>query len=188
MIFSKKSKNAFLLTNCTIIYDESDFTVVEKASKIFAEDIKSVTNIQPFVTNKATNGNLIILGTIGYNKWIDQLVSDGKLNISGIKDGWEQFIIQRMQKPFPGVEQALIIVESDRRGTAYRAFTHSEAMGVSAWEWWADVPVKLQKKIYVVNDFISRPPSIKYRGIFINDEDWGGLKQSYVGPSVIVKD
>ncbi len=173
-LVSQKSRNgAFSLTNCDIVFDKEDYTVVQKTAELFANDIGLVTGKQPKVINQRSENNCILLGTLGKSKLIDQLVSDGKLDVFGIKGGWEQFSIQRLQNPFPGINQALVIVGSDRRGTAYGAFTLSKAIGVSAWEWWADVPVKKQKNIYVVNDITSKSPSVKYRGIFINDEDWG---------------
>lgn len=62
---------------------------------------------------------------------------------------------------------------SDRRGTAYGVFSISEAIGVSPWYWWADVPVVHRDAVFVEANYVSDTPSIKYRGIFINDEDWG---------------
>ena len=44
-------------------------------------------------------------------------------------------------------------------------------MGVSPWYWWADVPAKKKKEIYFKEGlYIYGSPSVKYRGIFINDE------------------
>lgn len=44
-------------------------------------------------------------------------------------------------------------------------------MGVSPWYWWADVPVKKKKEVYVrKGTYLFGPPSVKYRGFFINDE------------------
>lgn len=72
------------------------------------------------------------------------------------------------------MDKALIIAGCDRRGTAYGTFTLSEAMGVSPLYWWAVVPVKKQKAIYLETaEYISKEPSVKYRGIFLNDEGWG---------------
>jgi hypothetical protein len=173
LVSQKPNKGAFSLTNCSILYDEADFTVVKKTAELLAKDIEMVTGKSPEVNTQKPGKNVILLGTIGKCKYIEQLLSSRKLDVSGIKDGWEQFSISRLQKPLPGVDQMLVISGSDRRGTAYGAFTLSGAMGVSAWEWWADVPVKKQSHLYVVADHISISPSVKYRGIFINDEDWG---------------
>ena len=68
----------------------------------------------------------------------------------------------------------LLIAGSDARGAAYGVTDLSRALGVSPWEWWADVTPRRRDRI-VVSDrtFVSRAPSVKYRGIFLNDEDWG---------------
>ncbi|MFC2175343.1 glycosyl hydrolase 115 family protein [Bacteroidota bacterium] len=173
LVSEKATSDAFSLTDCAIVYDESDFTVVKKTANLLAHDIESVTGRLPIVTTENPKETIIVLGTIGNNKIIDELISSGKLDVSGIKGGWEQFSIQRIKNPLPNVKHALIIVGSDRRGTAYGVFTLSEKIGVSPWQWWADVPAKKHENLYVVTDFTSKTPSIKYRGIFINDEDWG---------------
>lgn len=86
----------------------------------------------------------------------------------------ERFLIQTVSRPFPGVSKALVVAGSDRRGAAYGLFSLSEMMGVSPWYWWADVPVKKHKTLYVdAPATLSKTPSVKYRGIFLNDEDWG---------------
>jgi hypothetical protein len=82
--------------------------------------------------------------------------------------------LQVVKDPLPGVEQALVIAGSDRRGTIFGIYQLSEMLGVSPWYWWADVPVKKQNFIGVRGDrLVQGPPAVKYRGIFLNDEDWG---------------
>jgi len=94
--------------------------------------------------------------------------------VSEVEGKWETFLIQVVQKPLPGVETGLVIIGSDRRGTIYGMFDVSENMGVSPWYWFADVHPRKQTAL-VVKDGIYRegPPSVKCRGIFINDEMWG---------------
>jgi len=76
--------------------------------------------------------------------------------------------------PMPGVDSALVICGSDRRGTAFGVFEVSQAIGVSPWYWWADVAPAHRGSLYVTaGTHRYGPPSVKYRGIFINDEDWG---------------
>jgi hypothetical protein len=95
-----------------------------------------------------------------------------KINLSELNGKWEQFIIQVVEKPFAGVERALVIAGSDKRGTIYGVFELSKQMGVSPWYWWADVPVEVQPNIYVKADkFTIGEPAVKYRGIFLNDEE-----------------
>ncbi|AYD49386.1 hypothetical protein D6B99_09275 [Arachidicoccus soli] len=176
----QKGENAFPLVAekhiSTIYYDQADAEVVAKVAHLFAKDISSVSGEEPTVTSSSnpTVKTVVIIGTLGENKLIDKLISSKKINVDSIRGGWEQFIIKVIKNPFPKVSQALVIVGSDRRGTAYGTFTISKAIGVSPWYWWADVPVKKQKNIYIPNiDYSSKEPSVKFRGIFINDEDWG---------------
>ncbi len=117
------------------------------------------------------SGPSIIVGTIGRSDLIDSMVSSGKLHISNIRDKWESFQSQVVSDPVPGISTALIIAGSDKRGTIYGMYDVSEQIGVSPWYWWADVPAKHHSEIYAPNmTKIQGPPSVKYRGFFINDE------------------
>ena len=50
----------------------------------------------------------------------------------------------------------------------------SRRIGVSPWTWWADVPVRQRPDLSLpVAPPEVQSPGVKYRGIFINDEDWG---------------
>jgi hypothetical protein len=176
----EKNKDYFPIVNsktvATIIYDADDYSVVKKTAHLFASDIEMVTGKSPTIvsTDSKLKNNIIIIGTIGKNKLIDQLIATQKLNIDSINNQWERFAIQTIDKPFKGVKKALIIAGSDKRGTAYGVFTVSENIGISPWYWWADVPVNKNNEIYIKNlTYISKAPSVKYRGIFLNDEDWG---------------
>jgi len=61
----------------------------------------------------------------------------------------------------------LVIVGSDRRGTAYGVFSVSEAIGVSPWYWWADVPVAKRSSLFIKNlNYTSASPSVKYRNLY----------------------
>ncbi|MFC1225096.1 glycosyl hydrolase 115 family protein [Pedobacter sp. BG31] len=158
-----------------IVIDSLDFPAVKLAADFLAEDIRKVTGRKPKVSNSTKNGpQLIIAGTIGNSKLIDGLIASGKITTSKIKGHWEATMWQLVANPMPGVKKALIIAGSDRRGTAYGLLQLSKLMGVSPWEWWADVPVKKQQMLTLSLAATKiDEPAIKYRGIFINDEDWG---------------
>lgn len=175
-----RTGNEFVLSAqgkaCDIFIDESDYEVVKKVSALFSEDIERVTGAKGnvFTTKPTKSERAIIIGTIGHNRWIDQLIKQNKLDVSQIQNGWEQYVVSVVDKPFKGVDKALVIAGCDRRGTAYGTFAISEAMGVSPLYWWADVPVKKQNGLYLeTTHYASKAPSVKYRGIFINDEGWG---------------
>lgn len=159
-----------------VCYDPADAEVVKKAAGLLTDDVERVTGkrIQVRASPPARAEAVILVGTLGKNKLIDRLAASGKIDATPIRGGWEQYSICTVEHPFPGTAKALVIAGSDRRGTAYGVFSVSEAIGVSPWYWWADAPVTRRKSLSVqVAPFVSKIPSVKYRGIFINDEDWG---------------
>jgi hypothetical protein len=113
----------------------------------------------------------IVVGTIGKSPIIDRLARDGKLNVSAIQSKWEGYVHALVENPAPGVRQALVIAGSDRRGTIFGVYDLSRRIGVSPWHWWADVPVKVQRDLSVLPGARVDMPKVKYRGIFINDEE-----------------
>jgi len=162
-----------------LYYDRQDFEVVKKVARLFSDDVRLITN-QPIAISEVEEqmaSNSIIVGTLGYNKLIDKLIAKKKLDVNSLKGKWESFHVEVILNPFPGVKKALVVVGSDRRGTAYGLLSISEAIGISPWYWWADAPVTKQKKICIeVQKMTSNEPTVKYRGVFINDEDWGLLQ------------
>lgn len=179
---SSKPKSANDFPLCTngkvsrVCVDRSDYEVVKKVSDLFVGDIEKVTGVKGRVSTLESykSKETILIGTLGRNQLIDELVRKKKLDVSAIQNGWEQYIIKVIENPFKGVNRALVIAGCDRRGTAYGTFALSEAMGVSPLYWWSDVPVKKQNALYLeTSEYISKAPTVKYRGIFINDEGWG---------------
>lgn len=169
-------KLVFNNTSATVFYDPNDYKVVEIAANLLAEDIKNVTGLMPpvYTDLKQIKDSTVVVGTIGHSKLIDQLIKEGKINHVGIAGQWETYALQVVEKPFPNIDSALVIFGSDRRATAFGVFELSKQIGVSPWYWWADVPVQKKKNLVIKKGFYSDgPPSVKYRGIFINDEDWG---------------
>jgi hypothetical protein len=163
-------------SSATLYYDEGDDETVKKVAGLFVDDIYRVTGkrIKSESTVPENQENMVIVGTIGNNDLIDRLIQQERIDVSKIKGGWEQYVIKLVDNPLPGVRKALVIAGSDRRGAAYGIFSISESIGVSPWYWWADVPVKKRSALHLkVDAMASKSPSVKYRGIFINDEDWG---------------
>jgi hypothetical protein len=153
---------------------------VRVAAEAFAEDVERVTGVKPRVLTTLARplpAELIIVGVLGQSPEIDRLVAARKLDVSAVAGKWEAAVTQPVAAPlarFPMVKRALVIAGSDRRGAAYALFAISRAMGVSPWYWWADVPVQKHQAVYVsAGPHVQPPPSVQYRGIFLNDEDWG---------------
>ncbi len=151
-----------------------DYPGVIRILRTFGSDLESVTGTQPEISTSAVpKGDAVVLvGTLGRNRYIDRLVHDKKLDTKGVEGCWDTYLIQTVERPFPGVGRALVIAGSDKRGTIYGMLDISERMGVSPWHWWADVPPKHHSDLYILpGRHTDGPPSVKYRGIFLNDED-----------------
>jgi hypothetical protein len=154
-----------------------DPDTVMVVAKAFARDLEGVagTGAQVLTSLPAVPPrNLVIAGVIGHSTGIDQMRREGKLHTNAIEDKWESAVTTVVMDPLPGVRKALVIAGSDRRGVAFALFTISRQMGVSPWTWWADVPIERHRSVYVsTGNHLQHEPSVRYRGIFLNDEDWG---------------
>ena len=156
-----------------ICFSQKDFTGVDSVAHWLSNDLHHVAGRKTSVltTKLPASGVVIIVGTIGKNEWIDQLIQKKKIDVSTIHGKWEAGLMQVVNHPFPGVAKALILAGSDRRGTMYMMLRLSAAAGVSPWYWWADVPVVKHKNVYVKDQrYINEGPKVKYRGLFLNDE------------------
>jgi Glycosyl hydrolase family 115/Gylcosyl hydrolase family 115 C-terminal domain len=154
----------------------SDFRVVSIAVNDLAVDVERVSGRKPAVhtTTAGVAGPIVLIGTLGRAPAIDALVAAGRLDVAALRGAWETFLIATVINPLPGAKSGLVIVGSDRRGTAFGVYELSQAIGVSPWYWWADVAPAHRDALFVAaGTHRLGPPSVKYRGIFINDEDWG---------------
>lgn len=67
----------------------------------------------------------------------------------------------------------ILVTGSDGRGTAYGILELSRLAGVSPWKWWADEKPQWRQRLTLAADYETlQSPSVEYRGIFLNDEDW----------------
>ncbi len=168
----------------TLCISSKDFPGVIRALKDLKSDIGKVTNHQPTISidKLPHQKEVVIVGTLGKSPVIDQLIKKKKLDVSKLAGKWEAFSIQTIEKPFPGIDKALVIVGSDKRGTIFGIYDLSEQIGVSPWYFWADVSIDHKDALYVKPGTYTQHPSVKYRGIFINDEApalTGWIKEKY---------
>ncbi len=160
-------------TAATIFVDTGDYAGVVRAAGDLQTDVKRVTGFLPALSSAESKlgKNFILVGTIGRSPLIDRLIREKKIDTAEIAGKWESFLIQVVPDPLPGVASALVICGSDKRGTIYGIYDLSEQIGVSPWHYWADVPAKHHDRLFVkAGKFVQGPPSVKYRGIFLNDE------------------
>jgi len=156
----------------TIYRDPADVQPTAIAAGLLADDIQRVTGRKPRVVGRIEelSGDVVIVGTIGRSAAIDRLIAEKRLDVSRIRGLWEHYLIEVVQNPLPNVRRALVVAGSDRRGAAYGALTVSEAIGVSPWYWWADVPVAKKETLFVLPGRVEDGSVVRYRGIFLNDE------------------
>jgi hypothetical protein len=193
-ISTTNGKGSFTLSasgkSSSLFISSNDYPGVIRALKDLKTDIGKVTGTEPSIEYDKipSQKEVVIVGTIGKSNVIDQLVKNGKIDVKGIKGKWENFLIQVVNKPLPGIDKALVIVGSDKRGTIYGIYDVSEQIGVSPWYFWADVPVSHKDALFVKPGIYIEGPSVKYRGIFINDEapaltGWVKMKYGMAKPS-----
>jgi hypothetical protein len=160
-------------TTATLVVDPQDFKGVVRVVSDLQSDIQKVTGAQPELVNSLPKNRpyAIIVGTIGKSKYISQLIRSKKINVNAIQNHWEAFSMQIVSKPFPGIDQALVIAGSDKRGAIFGVYDLSQQIGVSPWYWFADVTPQKQSILSISRNFQKEDhPAVKYRGIFINDE------------------
>ena len=155
--YGQQRTSAVNLAKATIVYHAGDAPLVKHMAQVLADDIERVSGMRPEISTRKVKGNTISIGTVAQTGRHREL-----------RGTWERYAIDTK-------DGNVAITGSDARGLAYGVLHVSEAIGVSPWYWFADVPIdKANKRVYeYAENCISQSPSVKYRGIFINDEDWG---------------
>jgi hypothetical protein len=170
------SSHHFILSapgrTATIFVGKNEQEVVKTAAHMLAGDIAQVGGREPLVTSDtaALSGPVVVVGTIA-----DPVIArlSGEAGLADLSGRWEHFMIRVVDDP-RSHRKILLIAGSDGRGAAYGALTVSRLIGVSPWSWWADVTPHKRSRVTVSDDIdLEEGPSVRYRGIFINDEDWG---------------
>jgi len=162
-----------------LVVSPNDPPVVQTAVEHLASDLHAICGVKPdvVITNTLPNhGPIVVIGCISNNPLLKAVEKTTPHIFERINGQWETFLIKQINLRVIGQTSvsALIIAGSDGRGTAYGVFELSRRIGVSPWYWWADVPIPKNTNVVVdITELVEGPPAIKYRGIFINDEDWG---------------
>ena len=141
---------AFLIASCagkdldlskvTVVYDGSDHPLVAQMAQTLADDIERVSGVRPKVAQGQVDGPVVFLGTAGQSSLVD--------DVDALAGKWETYRIKTSR-------DKIEVTGSDPRGLAYGVFHISEAIGVSPWYWWADVPVKQNANVKYGENFIS---------------------------------
>ncbi len=146
-----------------VVVDAKDWPGVTRAARDLQGDLARVSG---WKGEFGLGTPKVLVGTLGRSSAIDDLVAKGKLDVRAIRGKWEASVTQV-------VGDTLVVAGADKRGTIFALYDLCESAGVSPWNWWADVPVKRRSDVFVTGRHVAKPPVVKYRGIFINDEEPG---------------
>lgn len=159
----------------TIVHMGADNLPIANAAALLARDLAELTGRRPTVTVRGASdlGTGVIIGVV-QDPPIASLLSANGIDWSPIAGKWETYGRAAIKAPWNAKEKALLIFGSDVRGAIWGVVDLSRELGVSPWEWWADVKIRAVKKLRADGALrYSREPSVKYRAIFLNDEDYG---------------
>ena len=156
-----------------ILVDDAADPAVRHVADAFAADLQRLSGraAQRLRAADEASGAVVVIGVLGSSAIIDGLVRAGKISASDIAGQWEAYRQIVVERPFPQVERALVIVGADRRGAVYGTYDVSERSGVSPWYWFADVPIQQRANVFVTVGSHRDQPKVRYRGFFINDEE-----------------
>ena len=159
-----------------IIYDQQAGVPIQKAAALLSRDMTQLTGHIPTVGNTpgSTEANGIIIGLASAPDMAALLRKNG-INPDSIEGKWEKYGRMVIVAPWNPKKKTLLIFGSDIRGTIWGVIDLTREMGVSTWEWWADVKIRKTNRIEVDASLrYSKEPSVKYRGFFLNT---GGLQR-----------
>ncbi|MDE6794032.1 MAG: glycosyl hydrolase 115 family protein, partial [Muribaculaceae bacterium] len=155
-----------------ILISTNDLPGISIAAKNLSEDFGKVCGTAAtLITDKASAPSKVIIAGSQDSEFIAPLIKRGDIRQHQLKGAYEKYILTTVENPYPGIEEALVIAGSDRRGTIYGIYELSEQIGVSPWYDWADVPVTHNDNIWIEKEsYTAGEPAVRYRGIFLNDE------------------
>ena len=156
-------------TLAAITYDQQADVPVQKAAALLSHDLAQLTGHAPVVGADIKNkGNAVFIGLASSPK-IAALLKKNGINTTKIDGKWETYGRAVVPAPWNPNRAVLVIFGSDTRGVVWGAVDLTREMGVSAWEWWADVKIRRVDNIKVnAATYYSKEPSVKYRGFFLN--------------------
>ena len=142
------------------------------AAQLLGRDLRALSGHAPRISSRLQDcgKTCVIIGAYD-TPLLRQVAKRDGLDLTALRGEWERHkrLVVRSKK-----QNYVLIAGSDVRGTVYGVVDLTRELGVSAWEWWADVTPRRQARVAVGDATVfSRAPSVQYRGIFLNDEDWG---------------
>lgn len=130
-----------------IVMPKTERPVTETALEMLSDDVKKVLGSDIYRSKSAKKADIVLsINADLPREGFRICVEGGKLHITG----------------------------ADEHGLAYGMMELSRLLGVSPWEYWADCTPRSIDRFTLPEGYKNeQSPAVEYRGIFINDEDWG---------------
>ena len=146
--------------------------VVVTAMQMWGEDMNDVTGAT--LKREGNNNAKVCIVQMDKDKGATKWLKSAGIDVEKLNRTKDAFQIKTHNGQ-------LIVAGSDGRGTAYGILELSRLAGVSPWKWWADVKPAKKRRLTVGEDFNTlQSPSVEFRGVFLNDEDWTTLPWSWL--------
>ncbi len=158
-----------------VTYDSAGGKPIAKVSGLLVHDLAALSGRTPAMGAdfKGASGSGVIIGRMDSPR-MAALLRDNHIDTAAVKGKWETYGRAVIPAPWDKRQKALVIFGSDTRGTIWGVIDLTREMGVSPWEWWADVKVRAVDHIAVSAATVySQPPAVQYRGFFLNAGDHG---------------
>ncbi|MGS2764349.1 glycosyl hydrolase 115 family protein [Sinomicrobium sp. M5D2P9] len=172
-----QEKRSFIIssaeTTAQIICDKNEGRPVHTAAQLFADDVYRISGQKAELRSRGNSEYQVKAGTLGVSEGFDKACKEAGIDTDKLRTKLEGYVIKAVTDA-KGKKNILFIAGSDPVGTAHGLMELSRRIGVSPWYWWADVQPEKKEVLEISGElFVEEAPKVKFRGIFINDEDWG---------------
>lgn len=153
-----------------VIHEDS--TTLALAGRLLGRDLQALSGKQPRISARLSDctATCVLIGRYD-SALVKAVAAKAGIDLAQLRGEWERYA--RVQVKAKG-RNYLLIAGSDARGAVYGTVDLTRELGVSSWEWWADVTPRKVARLDADGTLrFSAAPSVQYRGIFLNDEDWG---------------
>jgi hypothetical protein len=157
-------------TAASIVYDKADGVPLAKVAALLAHDLTALTGANSEITSdpRAVKGTGVMIGLAVSPRMAAMLKANG-ISTAPIAGKWETYGRAVVPAPWNPKERTLVIFGSDTRGAIWGVIDLTRELGVSPWEWWADVETRRASRLAVdASSRYSKEPTVKYRGLFLN--------------------
>jgi len=157
----------------SIVHDDASSAGL--AARLLGRDLTQLTGVAPRVSAILGDcGRLCVVVGDQDSALVRGIAADAGLDLSALHGQWERYARVLVRSKRDPSQRYLLIAGSDSRGAVWGVIDLTRELGISAWEWWADVKPQRVNRLAIDGTMrLSQTPAVQYRGIFLNDEDWG---------------